>query len=93
MALVQFTDDQHATLEAMFELDPLPRACAKVQHADRLGVPLRDVQNHRSKLRKRLARERKHLAREGKPRYVFHNLKAKAQANGFLQQFVVDKSY
>jgi hypothetical protein len=95
----QLTDDQRATLEAMFELDPLPGTCAKVQLADQLGVPLKSVQlwfqNHRSKLRKR---EKKRIARAeaarraagSKPRFIFHNMKAKAQANGFLQQFVVD---
>jgi hypothetical protein len=101
MALeVQFTDDQQATLEAMFERDPLPGARAKVQHADQLGVPLKNVQwwfqNHRSKLRKRGERKRLLATLKtagGKPRYVFHNLRAKAQANGVLQRFVVDKYY
>jgi hypothetical protein len=93
------TDEQRATLEAMFELDPLPGAGVKVQLADQLGVSLKSVQlwfqNHRSKLRKR---EKKRIAREeaarraaqSKPRFVFHNMKAQAQANGFLRQFVVD---
>lgn len=92
-----FSDMQRAVLEATFGMDPLPTAESKAQIALQLGLPLKSVQvwfqNQRSKMRKR---EKKRAAREearrqaavSKPRFVFHNLKAQAKPNGFLQQFI-----